>query len=69
MIWNVKGAKCKILYHNIQFLLMKHQSKMVALLETKVADTNNNRTFRLLSQTLPSHVMIPGTGDGGIWIY
>lgn len=42
---------------------------MVALLETKVASTTNNRTFNLLSQTLPMHIFIPGTGHaGGLWV-
>ncbi|XXG51262.1 hypothetical protein AAC387_Pa02g5076 [Persea americana] len=42
---------------------------MVALLETKVQDTSTNRTFKLLSQSLPLHVVVPGTGQGGgLWI-
>ena len=42
---------------------------MVALLEMKVDTTENNRTFRILSQTLPSNVIVPGTGHGGgMWI-
>lgn len=42
---------------------------MVALLETKVASVNTNRSFNLLSQSLPNHIIIPGTGQSGeMWI-
>lgn len=70
-IWNVRGVRRKALFTNLQFLLQKHHPKMIALLETKVTSVDTNCSFKLLCQTLPMHIIIPGTGNSGglrIWI-
>lgn len=69
LFWNVRGARRKALHGHMHHLLQKHNPLMVILLETKVEEVSNNRTFMLLSRFLPSNIIVPGTGHGGgLWM-
>ncbi|XXG63130.1 hypothetical protein AAC387_Pa05g1384 [Persea americana] len=69
IIWNVRGARRRALHGQILHLLTKFKPSMMILLETKVESVSNNRTFKLLSNHLPSSTTIPETDHGGgIWI-
>lgn len=68
-IWNVRGAGRRALHRHMQQLLQKFKPSMVILLETKVDRATNNRTFKLLSKSLPTNVTVPSNGHGsGLWI-
>lgn len=69
LIWNVRGARRRVLQGHLKHLLHAHNPSMVILLETKVKHVANNRTFKLLSNHLSSNVVIPGTvHNRGLWV-
>lgn len=52
LVWNVRGARRRVLHEHMKHLLHIHKPSMVIFLETNVEHVSNNHTFKLLSNNL-----------------